>query len=309
MALALAGLGASIPSVAAAPTTPASIIGLSTRNFTVNGAPRINGTMQVGRTVTVVGRAGVFSPAPAGWRYQWMRGNWAIPGATNISYTIQPNDAGRPLSVRVTAIRNGVSNRTVTTPARDVAAATGNNASGGSGLGRLGYPDFTTQEFSGTGSQVINLAANRTSGIVTATHNGRSNFVVWGLDADNQRVSGALVFNEIGQVNGIGGFGLSQSRFQDPVRRIRVESVNNAPALPRSGTGSGVYRWMNPATTWNITHSGRSNFVIWQYHMGRFGLSSRLHVNEIGNFTGSVAAYGGPTIVEIRADGAWRIDR
>ena len=90
------------------------------RNFTVNGAPRIHGNMRVGQTVEVVGRNGVFSPAPTGWRYQWFRGDQPIPGATNRRYTIRQADADRLLSVQVTAIRSGFSNSTVRTPSQVV---------------------------------------------------------------------------------------------------------------------------------------------------------------------------------------------
>jgi len=90
------------------------------RTFTVRGAPRVHGAMQVGSTVEVVGRNGVFSPTPTSFRYQWFRGNWAIPGATNRTYTLREADAGREISVRVTAVRSGVTNRHVRSAAREV---------------------------------------------------------------------------------------------------------------------------------------------------------------------------------------------
>ena len=128
--------GGAIGAAGATPVfgSPFAMSSFAARNFSINGAPHINGTMRVGNTVEVVGRIGVFTPEPTTWRYQWMRGDFAIPGATGRTYQIRSADAGRLLSVRVTAVRDGIHNQTIMTPVREVlAGGAGNNA--GSNVG------------------------------------------------------------------------------------------------------------------------------------------------------------------------------
>jgi len=135
------------PAALAAPMTGiTSTRNLAVRTFSVTGSPRIHGTMAVGRTVEVVGRSGVFSPAPTAWRYQWFRGNWAIPGATQRTYTLRAADLGREISVRVTAVRSGVADRSIRTPARTVGARGTANAAAGTRSDPLSFGDTATIE-------------------------------------------------------------------------------------------------------------------------------------------------------------------
>jgi len=119
LSLALLATGADLAAPAAA--APAGGFAdarlASNRNFTVSGTPRIAGAARVGSTVEVAGRNGVFNPAPTSWRYQWLRNGNPIPNANGRTYTVRNADAGQQLSVRVTARRDGVNNRTVTTAA------------------------------------------------------------------------------------------------------------------------------------------------------------------------------------------------
>jgi hypothetical protein len=64
------------------------------------GAPSINGTVSVGRTVT--GDPGDWSASSAALSYQWLLDGTAIDGATSRTYTIDPADQGKELQVRVT---------------------------------------------------------------------------------------------------------------------------------------------------------------------------------------------------------------
>jgi len=213
-------------------------------------------------------------------------------------------------------------------PVADAAAATSQVSAAQTGFGQsqalssLGYPNFTTFEASGRGDKVVRLPAARSAAIVTATHKGSGSFRITGLDASNERTES--VIRERGEFVGTGAFGLDQYSSQAATRSLQIEadgdwtikvaSVNTAPALPRSGSGAGVFRWMNPATVWTLTHNGSSNFIVEQYVRDRREWSSRnidwnLLVNKIGQYSGSIAVQGGPSIVVIDADGDWRIAR
>jgi peptidoglycan hydrolase-like protein with peptidoglycan-binding domain len=62
--------------------------------------PTISGKLAVGQTLTA--KPGVWSPAPAGFAYQWFRDKTAIKGATAATYKLQLADAGHTLLVKVT---------------------------------------------------------------------------------------------------------------------------------------------------------------------------------------------------------------
>lgn len=68
-------------------------------------APTVTGTPAVGRLLTAV--AGSWTPSGVGFTYQWLRGGSPISGATSASYTVVTADAGKRLSVKVTAVRSG----------------------------------------------------------------------------------------------------------------------------------------------------------------------------------------------------------
>ncbi|MDR2703349.1 MAG: hypothetical protein LBB58_03280, partial [Cellulomonadaceae bacterium] len=92
----------------------------NTQRFTIKGAPYISGTMNVGKTIEVAGRIGVFNPAPTSWRYQWLRNGTPISDAKGRTYTIRKADLHKNISVRVTTIRDAYQNRTITTASREV---------------------------------------------------------------------------------------------------------------------------------------------------------------------------------------------
>jgi hypothetical protein len=78
----------------------------------LDGSPTISGNPAVGETLAAV--PGTWVPTPTSFAYQWYRGLNAIPaskGGTASTYAVQPVDAGKLLSVRVTA--NG---RSATSP-------------------------------------------------------------------------------------------------------------------------------------------------------------------------------------------------
>jgi len=180
-----------------------------------------------------------------------------------------------------------------------------------SGIEALGYPSFATIHESGTGDQVIDLPADVTAGMVTATHNGTGHFAITGLDENNEFSD--LLVNTIGAYEGVTAFGVHSllptgERLQvsaDGDWTIEVSSLNDAPTLPDSGTGNGVFSFTGPAGTWAIEHTGTGHFSVIQYGTGMAGMN--LLVNEIGDYSGSVAAHAGPAIVVVTSEGNWTI--
>lgn len=67
--------------------------------------PKISGTRQVGRTLTV--KTGTWKPSPVTLTYQWYRGTKKIKGATAPSYTLTAADKGKTIKVKVTGSAPG----------------------------------------------------------------------------------------------------------------------------------------------------------------------------------------------------------
>lgn len=80
--------------------------------------PTVAGTAKVGKRLTA--RPGAWTPRPASYRYQWLRGGRPIRGATRATYALTRADGGKRISVRVTA-RGAGGTRAVVSPARAVA--------------------------------------------------------------------------------------------------------------------------------------------------------------------------------------------
>ncbi|WP_425838648.1 S8 family serine peptidase [Microbacterium sp. PA5] len=72
--------------------------------FAKSPAPKITGTVKVGRTLTA--SVGTWSPRPA-FTYQWKRNGKSISGATKSSYKLTSKDAGTRITVTVTAKKSG----------------------------------------------------------------------------------------------------------------------------------------------------------------------------------------------------------
>lgn len=84
------------------------------------GSASISGTAKVGSTLSASGSG--FSPAPGGYRYQWLRDGGEIGGATSRQYTVQNADSGRTISVQITATKTGYPNKSVVSGGKTVAA-------------------------------------------------------------------------------------------------------------------------------------------------------------------------------------------
>lgn len=89
--------------------------------FTTAPIPTISGTTKVGSTLTA--QPGAWKPSGAAFSYQWLRAGSAIGGATGASYTLAAEDAGKTVSVQVTATKLGVSPRSQTSKSTAKVAA------------------------------------------------------------------------------------------------------------------------------------------------------------------------------------------
>lgn len=173
------------------------------------------------------------------------------------------------------------------------------------------YGAFEVINQSGSGDSTIDIAPGVVAAVVTATHQGSANFAVSALDAANQP-TGDLLVNTIGAYTGITAYGLSgfgepsklQITADGPWTRL-IAPISSAPQLPAqaSGEGDAVYVYDGGAVDWAIEHTGEANFVVLQY-VDPF---PNLAVNEIGNYSGTVPAQAGPSVVAIQADGQWSI--
>jgi hypothetical protein len=169
--------------------------------------------------------------------------------------------------------------------------------------------DIVTQ--TGTGDSLIALPEVATGGIVTATHNGSSNFALSVLDATNAS-TGELLVNTIGSYSGTTAWGINAlgdgSRIQitaDGDWSITISPMGAAPALASGGAGDAVFLYDGGALALTATHDGARNFVVLEETAEMFSMG--LLVNEIGAYSGTVPLSAGPSVITVNADGGWTL--
>ena len=89
--------------------------------FGTQPVPTITGIASVGELLTANG--GTWLPTPSALTYQWRRNAGAIVGATSATYVLQPADAGKEISVVVTATRTAYTTASRTSASTDEIAA------------------------------------------------------------------------------------------------------------------------------------------------------------------------------------------
>ncbi|SEI10321.1 MULTISPECIES: DUF4190 domain-containing protein [unclassified Leifsonia] len=174
------------------------------------------------------------------------------------------------------------------------------------------YGTFAPVNQTGTGDSVIALPAGAKAAIVTASHQGASNFSLNVLDASNQP-TGDLLVNTIGNysgvtaygMNAIGNAGVNLQVKADGAWNITISPISAAPdlALPGGATGDQVYKYSGAAGNWAFANQGQGNFAVIQYG----GAIPNLAVNTIGAYSGKVPMFAGPTVVVVKSDGAWTV--
>ena len=171
------------------------------------------------------------------------------------------------------------------------------------------FGDFEPISQSGIGDNIVALPAGATGGIVIASHTGSSNFAVMVLDASNAS-TGELLVNTIGAYQGTTAWGISA--FGDGVNlqitadgewSVQILPMGSAPALAPSGVGDAVFVYDGAVGALAATHAGSSNFAIIEETSEAFSIG--LLVNEIGAYSGTVPLSAGPSVIVVKADGAW----
>jgi hypothetical protein len=104
-------------------------------SFTKAGTPKVTGSAKVDQTLTA--STGAWTPAPTSFTYQWKSNKVAISGATSSTYSVGPNDAGKTITVTVTASLAGyedtakTSSKTATIVAQTAISKNGTHVIGG----------------------------------------------------------------------------------------------------------------------------------------------------------------------------------
>ena len=93
-------------------------------NNPATGAPAINGTAQVGETLTAdtSGIADTDGLTSVSYSYQWLAGDSDISGATGSAYTLADADEGKTVTVRVSFTDDGGNDETLTSAATQAVA-------------------------------------------------------------------------------------------------------------------------------------------------------------------------------------------
>lgn len=273
--------------------------GTVVRGTLTSATPTISGSVRVGSTL--IAKPGKWTAGTA-LSYRWYANGKTIGSATKAAYFVTAKLLGKKITVQVTGKKAGyttVAKKSKTTAA--VRAAT---------WATKKYGSFTEKRITGFGDDVITLPSSAKSGIVVATHDGESNFIVESMTDDGEYVD--LLVNEIGAYTGTTPFGMEswtkgKGRYLEVVAdgewEIRIRPMTMAPAMPSTGQGDGVFQYMAKATaTRSITHTGESNFIVQNYR----GSDWDLLVNEIGDYAGRKRVPAGPSIIVVTADGTWR---
>ena len=94
-------------------------------NSPATGAPTINGTAQVGETLTAdtSGIADADGLGNVQYEYQWLADDSDISGATNATYTLADADEGKAIKVQVSFTDDAGNDETLTSAATDVVSA------------------------------------------------------------------------------------------------------------------------------------------------------------------------------------------
>ena len=199
-------------------------------NSPATGAPTINGTAQVGETLTAntSGIADADGLSSVQYEYQWLAEDSDISGATNATYTLVAGDEGKAITVRVSFTDDAGNNETLISAATaSVAAEPASNS-----------PATGTPTISGTAQVGETLTAD-TSGVADADGLTNVSYSYQWL-ADDAAIAGATGFT----------YTLAAA---DEGKAIRVEvsftdDAGNDESLTSAATGAVDARPNSPAT-------------------------------------------------------------
>ena len=166
--------------------------------------------------------------------------------------------------------------------------------------------------YDGGGDDVVQITKPASTAALYATYSGEHNFIVTGLDANQQRVGGLV--NAIGAYTGTVPLdfraGESTSFLQIMASgpwHIEIRPLSTLASFSTNGVGSGddVLRYTGKTGIASLNYSGEHNFIVTEY--SSTGSINNL-VNTIGAYSGRVPITGGGTnVIEFKASGPWTI--
>lgn len=176
-----------------------------------------------------------------------------------------------------------------------------------------------TNRYSGSGDDVLKITkpgGATAPALVTLTHSGSRNFIVWGLNKDLENTD--LLANEIGDYKGrvlldAAEFDTPQTSTHlditaDGAWTVTVQPIGAARSMSSNkttGAGDDVLRWTGKAAPARFTHDGDRNFIVWAREAD--GDLIDLLINTIGDYNGRVNVPSGTRLVTVEADGRWSI--
>ena len=161
--------------------------------------------------------------------------------------------------------------------------------------------------YDGTGDDVIDISfpAGEKVGVLVATYQGDSNFIVTGLKA-GERVGGLV--NTIGSYEGTVTID-SADQLQIKASgtwHLEIRSLLRLGTFDKQAEGHGdhVLIFNGSRGVMTASHDGSSNFIV--RAIGKRGSDGL--INEIGVYKGKVPLAAGPSFIEIHADGNWTLN-
>lgn len=176
-------------------------------------------------------------------------------------------------------------------------------------------------EYGDEGPTVENLSIDGTFTVFEFSHDGSGNFIIELLDQAGEFE--ALVANEIGEIEGITGIGISGDDYQldvtaDGPWELRVaqpsppdEEIHSPPAAANGETHdvAGPIE-LEGGETVAGSHQGEGNYMVTAWLEDATGLlDNELWMNEIGDHEGEVVnGLSGVSWIAIEADGTWELE-
>jgi len=168
------------------------------------------------------------------------------------------------------------------------------------------FGTFAPVAASGKGPGFVKVPVGAAGAIVSATHKGKSNFAIEGLDANN-RPTGLLV-NTAGNYSGVTMFTSDMKPLKlkvtaDGAWTLKISPVSSAKkaSSSNSGTEDAVLLYDGAAANWKLTHAGSADFSARFLSME----GNSVVANKTGKFSGTFAAPAGPAVIALIANGKW----
>jgi hypothetical protein len=181
------------------------------------------------------------------------------------------------------------------------------------------YGTFAAKTITGTGDQVIAVPAK--GGYFTAKFTGSNGASSWFsvTATDKNGVAAGAPMSGLGaSFSGASGWGLAQPVAGNATASLQVRArgswsitlhrVADAPVLPASGAGDGVYRYDGTAGSWTITGSSSASAPL--FDVRQHSQASRFSVlvgSSARSYSGRVGHTAGPSVVQVLSNGSWTI--